>query len=185
MDPHLPLPPIFFHVPQYLRRHDEPESRSIHTPLSDAHSTPSKGGLSFQVGCFPKQSGRTPRMNLATSNAVLMSILATYLVGLLSLPCQTFFLLSSCHSQCFCGTCVIITCECWQLIPSIPPTCSCLSSSGSFSFSRQDHTWGTPFRHHRRQGNGPAAFDTSVRRQASSGTPISRCSMNLEPSRGP
>ena len=51
---------------------------------------------------------------------------------------------SPCHFQSFCSKCVIITCRCWKLTPSIPPTRNCFSSSGSFSFSsRKWHRWHT------------------------------------------
>ena len=53
----------------------------------------------------------------------------------------TFFItefLSSCQPQCFCSKYVTIICKCWQLIPSIPPTCRFFHFSGSKRRRRQD-----------------------------------------------
>ena len=58
-------------------------------------------------------------------------MLAMYIAGLRSLSCQLSFLLSSCQTQCFCSSCVIITWRCQQLIPSVPPTCNSHSRYGS------------------------------------------------------
>ena len=70
VDLHLPLPLMFFHVPQYLCRRFQPESRNLHTPLTDApckreralHT--SRDGLSSHMGHSPKQSGHNPPVNI-------------------------------------------------------------------------------------------------------------------------
>ena len=64
----------------------------------------------------------------ALSKAVLTSMLAMWY---LSPPCQVSRLLSSCHSQCFCSSCAIITW--WHPSPPTPPTCNCLPSSVALS----------------------------------------------------
>ena len=76
-------------------------------------------------------------LGLASSNGVLMSKLAKYIVGRITLPCFNMGVYSSCHSQCLCSKVIIITCNCWQLIPLTPPTCNFFQLSGSFSFSRR------------------------------------------------
>ena len=76
-------------------------------------------------------------LGLDSSKAVLMSMLAMYMVERTTLPCLNMRVLSSCHSQCFCSKYVAITTRCGQLIPFKPPTCSFFQFSGSLSCSKR------------------------------------------------
>ena len=92
-----------------------------------------------------------PRSSL--TNTVLISILAKYIVVRTTLPCLHMRVLSSCHSQCFSSKLVIITCKCWQMMLSTPPTRNFFQLSGSFLFpDKENFKRSVPLRH-QRQGS--------------------------------
>ena len=61
-------------------------------------------------------------LGLATSNAVLTSMLATYIAGCCKDPCFGPPSLCSCHLQCFCNKRVIKTCRCLQFGSTSKPS---------------------------------------------------------------
>ena len=69
------------------------------------------------------------------------------------------FLLSSCQSQCFYNSCVIITWKCWQLTPSPPPTNNCFHPSSSCSVKSNKKTNRKTLRHHLREHDRRVASD--------------------------
>ena len=96
----------------------------------------------------------------ATTKDVLMSMLAKYIVGRITLPCLIIGLLPSCNSRCFCSSCVLTlfsenfarACETESIVISAPRLffvhCwspfllkdSILSSCASFVSSRSMYT---------------------------------------------
>ena len=90
-----------------------------------------------------------PCLGPTSSKAVLMSMLAKYIVGWTTLPCLNMGVFSSCHSQGFCCRSVIRTCRCWHLFPSTPPVRKFFQFSGSFFFQTKKNTGRVPLRHHR------------------------------------
>ena len=102
------------------------------------------------VSCSPKIH--------ATSKAVLMNWRYTLPVGV-SLRCQLSFLLSSCHSQRLCRSCVIVTWKCQHPIASTPPTRNCTPAFRFFPVARRDDTSRVPLRHHRRERKRPVTSD--------------------------
>ena len=150
MDSHPPLLPFFFHKICFANLTHRVEASTLTLRMQRASlnllstfskvTCPSSLHISRNKRTVIHPRASCPPKSFAISFYIkcrLAVLAAGVLRGSFLAALPILFRLSSYHFQCFCNSCGIITWKCWQLIPSIPPTCSCFHPSDSCCLSNR------------------------------------------------